>query len=571
MGGETTVQFLKSGISIQSLYSDLSEEKIEQIKSASKDGFSEDELQRLESDGIDISLLRENFDSKENKTTSDVNEKAKSIKEKYCSDLESYNGDVYSISNPELKAFKQALNDNLLNELSKEGFNKTQIIEIISQSFPSIGIKNGDDGQYECPKGHDSESSEIYVDFVNALLEATGGESSEISSARQELNNLNLQIETNNNELKTKQKEIQQLQKEIEELMNNAIEESEEIAKNQKESAKSAVNKRLDEYIQSNGTMSYEEFQNNLANDLDSLEGISNSKLSNIVLDMLDAQNKMSTVKIYLKDINSLMKDNETLTNKAQDAKENLDNLLDKQKEEGISADDDAKETDPIGFLHKNTRYDFFVDKDNNDDLSNENEFLGAKNGFLELINLDKNKDNKVDAKELIQNDIKVVVTKNNGSQTVKNASDIFDEGDFIDLSSYTKKDTTLENGNKLLGVFDVKFDDEMLDDKGYQTLDKIEWLDKNYNFSDNKSEKNSSIIAEATDFTNQYNIFLNRNNRLDDKLNSAQRKIESISKSINENITKNAINNSKSKTEPNEIDTSEQKLLEEEEKKNKE
>ena len=142
---------------------------------------------------------------------------------------------------------------------------------------------------------------------------------------------------------------------------------------------------------------------------------------------------------------------------------------------------------------------------------------------------------------------------------------------DFIDLSSYTKKDTTLENGNKLLGVFDVKFDDEMLDDKGYQTLDKIEWLDKNYNFSDNKSEKNSSIIAEATDFTNQYNIFLNRNNRLDDKLNSAQRKIESISKSINENITKNAINNSKSKTEPNEIDTSEQKLLEEEEKKNKE
>ncbi len=543
MGSEVTASYLKNGVTIENLFNGkVDQEKIEKIKDCAKGGFTEDELQTLEADGIDIDLLKDNF--ADSKTDEDIQKKADDLKKIYCSDLAEFTGDKNSYANPELQQLEKAINNGVLKNLADEGYTKMQIIEIISIAFPNTGIQAKEDGKYDIPIGHDDQAKDVYTSFTIKLLEALGEDPEEISSAKDKLNDLKTQIAKLDSEITTLEYKISTEQDEIEKEMTEAIDKSTEIAEEQKEEAKNTVNSALNEYVNSKGEMTYEEFQQGLKSDLDGIAGTTDSKLSSVILTMLNCSDNMETLNADIKSLGGLYQKKSDLQDQASKAESELNSLIEDQKNNVASADEDANMVDPIGFTHNNTRYDFFVDKDNNNDLSNESEFLGAKNGFMELISLDTNKDNKVDASELSKSDIKVVVTHGNGSQNIKDAKEVFDSSDFIDLASYSEKNTALSNGNQLLGTFDVQFDDTLLDDKGYQTLDNIDWLNENYDFSDNKNSIGSSLSQEAiekklSDYTAQADDLEKRlfkaQGKVDDNIDVIQNKtIQQAQRSAN-------------------------------------
>ena len=494
MGGEI---YLKAGVDIAKIYEkeNLTEKQIEKIEKASKGGFTEDELKELEEAKIDVSILKKNCqdeevedkdNKKEKKTDDDVTKRAEEIADKYCKNLAGNNGDPYSASNPELKALKEAIDAGLIADLGDEGYDKNQIVDIISKAFPSVGIKNVEDGDgsYNCPYGHGEEAQAIYKDFLAELTTATGGGSTKVKEAREKLTQLNTQILDNNYKIMGLESQVDMLSQKVTDKIEDAIDKSKEIAKEQKEDSKQAVNSWMDKYTSSNGEMSYDDFKKGLAGELDGIEGTGEHKLADVILDIIDAERMMSTLRGYVEDIGDLIKDNEGLATELETAKADLDDAIKEESENAREGDEDCKSTDPIGFTSENVRYDFFVDNDDNGDITNETEFLGAKDGFSEMAALDKDGDNKVTAAELEAGNVKVIKTHEDGTQEIVNASEVLkNQTDSIDLSSYQSENKDIGSGNKLLGTFDVNINGQELD--GYQTLDTQNWLDANYEFTD--------------------------------------------------------------------------------------
>lgn len=391
--------------------------------------------------------------------------------------------DPYTMSNPQLQAFKQAMDDGLISELNKQGFAKNDIIDIISQVFPSIGISVTENGGYTLPYGHDEDAKELY-DLFKTQIGQVANTSPEIEALKTSIAGLENQIAYNNNQLSILEKNVEALKEEIEELIDQAIDESEEIAEEQKEEAKKIVAQELDNYTSAKGAMTYEEFQSNLAGRLDSLDSSSQSKLSSITIKLLNAESKMSSLNGYLTQMNSLQNTNSLMQEQIGTKTVEMESLQAQMIEENANCEDDCcQRTDPIGFETDGKKYDFFVDKDDNGLLSNEQEFLGAQDGWQEMAALDTNGDGKVDKSELEESDLKVVVTDESGKQSVADAADIFGDEDSIDLNSYNELNQEMDNGNALLGTFGLTFGGEKIE--GYNTLDTLDWLDDNYEFSD--------------------------------------------------------------------------------------
>ncbi len=499
---------LKAGVTVQSLYSNLTNEQITKIEEASKDGFTEDELQKLENDGIDTSLIKKNAaNGAAKKTDADVKSKAAELKAKYGTDgLQ---------PTDKITKFGTALNDGLVQQLSEEGFDKMQIVDIVSQAFDGIGIEKNADGTYNCPRGH--EYASIYDKFVSQMANL---DNAELKEAKTKLASLNKEILNNNRKLKNLEYNITTLQQKIEDQISDAIEESEEITQEQKDSAKSLVSKRLNEYTSSNGKMTYEEFSSGLALELDTLAGTSNSKLSATVKKMLDAQSDMANLSGYLSNMNNLVLSNAKLSKEANGVQDQIAELKKKAAESSNAEDQCCKRTDPIGFTDGNTRYDFFVDKDSDGNITNENEFLGAEKGFEEMQEADADGDGKVTADELDSKNVKVVVTNADGSQEIKNASEVLKEGDSIDLTSYKSQNTEMSDGNLLQGTFNVNMNGKTME--GYQTLDNLDWLDNNYEFSDEvagrgRFAQEQTEAVKAEDYDSKYNIFMSKYSELEE------------------------------------------------------
>ena len=391
--------------------------------------------------------------------------------------------DPYTMSNPQLQAFKQAMDDGLISELNKQGFAKNDIIDIISQVFPSIGISVTENGGYTLPYGHDEDAKELY-DLFKTQIGQVANTSPEIEALKTSIAGLENQIAYNNNQLSILEKNVEALKEEIEELIEQAIDESEEITEDKKEEAKKIVAQELDNYTSAKGAMTYEEFQSNLAGRLDSLDSSSQSKLSSITIKLLNAESKMSSLNGYLTQMNSLQNTNSLMQEQIGTKTVEMESLQAQMIEENANCEDDCcQRTDPIGFETDGKKYDFFVDKDDNGLLSNEQEFLGAQDGWQEMAALDTNGDGKVDKSELEESDLKVVVTDESGKQSVADAADIFGDKDSIDLNSYNELNQEMDNGNALLGTFGLTFGGEKIE--GYNTLDTLDWLDDNYEFSD--------------------------------------------------------------------------------------
>ena len=520
---------LNPGVAIRNIFNNLNAEQIAKVEEAAKDGFSEDELQKLEDEGIDTNIIKQNAAPANTGNKADVADKAKEINAKYCANLAAAQGDKYSASNPELKAMSKAMEDGLIAELGKEGYSKNEIVDIINQAFPNVGIHNNQDGSYECPWGHGDEAKAIYAKFVEELTKASSANSAELLEAQNKLLQINKAITNNNRELKSLECNITLLQSSIEDKIDEALDKSKDIQEDQKDDAKDIVSKRLNEYTSSNGDITYDEFQKNVASDLDNLSGTANSKLSAAVAEILSAQKDMNVLNGYLSRMNNLVNANKDLSQQASDVTKSIEQIKEKAASE---SDEGCKRCDPIGFTdEEGVRYDFFVDEDNDGNVTNENEFLGAENGFNEMINADADGDKKVTAKELDEKNVKVVVTKADGTQEIKNASDVLKESDSVDLSSYKAQNTEMDNGNALLGTFSVNMGGKSLD-TGYQTMDTLDWLDDNFEFSDEingtgRHTRKENETVEALDYSQKYNMFAQKYDELESKEKEAETKLK--------------------------------------------
>ena len=124
-----------------------------------------------------------------------------------------------------------------------------------------------------------------------------------------------------------------------------------------------------------------------------------------------------------------------------------------------------------------------------------------------------------------------MVVTKSDGTQSIKNISDVLTDNDAINLNSYTAMNKDFDNGNTLLGTFDVTYKNKTLENAGYQTLDTQDWLDENYEFSDEAAgigrfAQNITDAVDAVDLSDKIDDYEKKNTQLRKELNQAWEKI---------------------------------------------
>ena len=420
------------------------------------------------------------------KTDADVEKKVNELKK------------TYSTAN-----MQEFLDNKVILQLSREGFSKEQAISIVSQVMSGVITPLGENKYFfwTTTPGAAQISSQLFGAYSITSKEAEALEN--------ELVSMESDILKNNNDIDKLQAQIEELQKEIQKMFDESVDENEQIAAEHKANVKKATNAAITEYSNSKGEMTYEQFQNNLQGKLEELGYDANSQISQITSQMVAAESKMVTLAALNTRMGNLINLNKSIGNQAQNKVDEFDNLQDEIAQQSATGmDSDAtsaspsyEEKDPIGFSSNNTTFDFFIDKDNNNDLSNANEFLGAEAGFSEVLKLDTNNDGFVNLDELEAGNIKIVKTDANGNQSIEEVDDILAQEDGIDLKSYVAKNEIMENGNTLQGVFDMKFNGKTLDDAGYQTLDKMDWLNDNYDFSDNRvSVSSSNLLKEKFD-----------------------------------------------------------------------
>lgn len=527
----------------------LTAEQTDAIEKSAVGGFSDEELKDLAALGIDTDNLVEAFDDGAglediNKMGETTGKYDKTDKDGVIADLKAkfpvkgtLNGDPYSMGNPELNALNDMMDAGVIGDLIASGFSKADVADIVGSLFPNAGIRSQGQG-YTAPYGHDEESRKIYDQFTKLVSQASAATTSpeleaiqaKIDANNTKINSNNLTIQANNNQIERLKGEIETVKQEIEADIDAAIKESEEIAEEQKEAVTNAVNKRLDEYASSNGTMSYEDFQNSLNGDLDTIEGSAEGKLSAAIGKMLEAEGRMSQLSDLVGRIGNLLAENDDLVSENTELKaSNADYAKDlaaeqaKLLEEASNCvdDPDCQRCDPIGFEKDGARYDFFVDADGDGRLSNEKEFLGADNGWDAMLALDDG-DGILTQEEIAKagdSGLKMVKTNADGTQEIVNVTDVFDTADdSINLNSYKEVNKDVNKDVHLLGNFDVTFDADTTNEqiKGYNTLDTIGWLKDNYDFSDynkglynidaDQDLKDQEAITKAN-FTADFNL----------------------------------------------------------------
>lgn len=316
------------------------------------------------------------------------------------------------------------------------------------------------------------------------------------SDATERKKQLEEQKELNQAKAQKLDEKIQTLAEEIKTDVNKAMEEMERISDEQIENTND-LTQRLLKQLES-GTITQAEFEAKLQTGIQAL-GI-DAKVAVQVAKLTNANNRVSLIELLANEIGILCRQNKSIDAQIK--------VCDKQ----IAEQEAAKKCDPIGFEVNGTKYEFFIDKDKNGLLSNAKEFLGAENGWSEMESLDADKDGQVNGDEL--SSLMVVVTQPNGEQVVMPATQLFEEGDAINLSSYKTADTqSLEgtgitnnilgtdaegnNANELVGTFGLTFKGSSVT-TGYQTLDDMNWLSSNYNFSDNFFKNDESFINDS-------------------------------------------------------------------------
>ena len=326
------------------------------------------------------------------------------------------------------------------------------------------------------------------------------------------------------------QEQIAELQEKINKEIDEALAKVEGITEDAKASAAETTQKYLDEYAA--GKITYEEMQQKIKSDLGNLEVETGLDISGALSNMFSASSNMAILKELVGQMGRLIEENKLLDTQIADLQAQIEAA--RKAAEAAAAAAAARNTscDPIGFTVGDITYDFFIDKDGDGALSNENEFLGATNQWAEMQALDTDNDGKVSVQEMIDAGVKVVARDSKtGEQKVMDIADLNMED--IDLSTYsTAKAGDQGNGVNLLGNFNITVDGQTVE--GYNTLDTLDYLDKNYDFSDKEkgigrfgevtatTAAATSPIGSTAEFEAQYVAIQEQVKELEAKLNKA-------------------------------------------------
>ena len=298
-------------------------------------------------------------------------------------------------------------------------------------------------------------------------------------------------ITQNNNEIAELEKKINDLKAQIADKMATALNEGEALTDQQKTNVDNAVTQTVAKYLR--GEITKAQLMETLKTTLAGSE----SELAGKLGELMDNSDSMvSEIEGMISQICDLASQNEELKQKILDADKAIASC---QSQIAAEAAKESGCCDPIGFEKDNVTYDFIVDRDGDGEFDGPNEFMGAENGFEEVKAMDKDGNGIVEGEEL--NGAKMIKTdKKTGEQSFVTAQEAGVTS--IDLSTYQKTGYKMANGNEHLGNFDINAQGETI--KGYQTLDKVDWLKANYGNSYGKSidSKATTKVENNTNVT---------------------------------------------------------------------
>ena len=314
----------------------------------------------------------------------------------------------------------------------------------------------------------------------------------EIEQTEEEIATLSSQKADNDKNIQKTQQELQEIKKQINDAIENALKESQEFVAEQSAKILAASVEIAAEYVASNGEMTKEEMKQKLS---DKLGDVDTEIPSSVLASLTEADGLLGKLCAKTQLLSNYCAYGEKLSNQITCKQNRLATLNDQLT--AIEEAEEARKCDPIGFVVDGKICDFIIDRNNDGKFNNETEFLGAQNNWFEMISLDQNgnNDGKVSREEMENANVKVLVTNEDGSQQIVSVADLgIDE---IDLSSYQSSNQSIGNNNQLLGTFGLTLNGEYSND-GYNTLDTVNWLDKNYsNMFTDKAERVGRFATE--------------------------------------------------------------------------
>lgn len=314
----------------------------------------------------------------------------------------------------------------------------------------------------------------------------------EIEQTEEEIATLSLQKADNDKNIQKTQQELQEIKKQINDAIENALKESQEFVAEQSAKILAASVEIAAEYVASNGEMTKEEMKQKLS---DKLGDVDTEIPSSVLASLTEADGLLGKLCAKTQILSNYCAYGEKLSNQITCKQNRLATLNDQLT--AIEEAEEARKCDPIGFVVDGKICDFIIDRNNDGKFNNETEFLGAQNNWFEMISLDQNgnNDGKVSREEMENANVKVLVTNEDGSQQIVSVADLgIDE---IDLSSYQSSNQSIGNNNQLLGTFGLTLNGKYSND-GYNTLDTVNWLDKNYsNMFTDKAERVGRFATE--------------------------------------------------------------------------
>lgn len=330
---------------------------------------------------------------------------------------------------------------------------------------------------------------------------AATAEDAELEANKEKKAELQAQWDALNSSAETIKETVEKLSEEIKTSLDEAIEAQKEITEEEQERVKELVSTQIEQFKkdkEAGKDVKMSDLQANIKAGL--AEGGFDEEMSTILSDLVVTNTKMVTMDSLLDElgvINGQMKMLDT-------EMANLDKVIEEQEKAAAEAAANCNPCDPIGFKDEDgTTYEFVVDKDGNGELSNFSEFLGSENYFEEMEALDADESGNVTNEELNQAGVMVLVKDANGNQELKSIEEAFGGEEVnVDLNSYQEAEegALAENGQTLLGNFDISVGDETFD--GYSTLDSAEYLMENYEFTDENPD-NLGVNGAAEDAEN--------------------------------------------------------------------
>ena len=380
------------------------------------------------------------------------------------------------------------------------------------------------------------------------------GDSAQI---QQEIDKLEAMRTANQESMTVLKEQIEDLKDKVEDSISLALEKMEEIEEEQKKQAEQIVSEELNRYKNAEGSMTQDEFQNNVSSRLSEI----NPSMSEALVHLLSADTNMALMSNLLGQLGQKVEIDKSYANQIDTKEQEYEAA--KAAEEAAAA---AKSCDPIGANFGDVelfdldgdgeagqiQIDFFYDEDGDGKINSLSDFVGAEadaaggDGWSEMANMDGDgesgvADDKITGDELAANNVKVMVTEidpdGTKSQRAMSIDEFKEQANIKDISIDAQKHDDIQQGvtgpfgfsdnenNQMLGTFDISLikdennPDSNISTTGYQTLDDESWLVENYSGNmDLESlgeqgvdvsgvvNQEPSNTAEFEDFLNKYN-----------------------------------------------------------------